>query len=120
MIVPPHIVDDANLHIETMLLAMRVWTEAREAAGEPAQMPERAHFQVDGASTNWCRAPFGFLSALVADGVLEKVTYKRNPQGHTHDKVDAIFSKVSGAVKKCADLDFMFFYVFPYGFYVFF
>ena len=52
MIVPPHIVDDANLHIETMLLAMRVWTEAREAAGEPAQMPERAHFQVDGASTN--------------------------------------------------------------------
>jgi len=24
VIVPPHIVDDANLHIETMLLAMRV------------------------------------------------------------------------------------------------
>ena len=61
VIVPPHIVDDANLHIETMVLAMRVWTEEREAAGEPAQMPAKAHFQVDGASTNWCKAPIGFL-----------------------------------------------------------
>lgn len=53
------------------------------------------HFQLDGASDNWCITTMAFMGWLVLNGTAKSITMHRLLVGHTHEDIDQLFSLLS-------------------------
>jgi hypothetical protein len=80
-IVPFFVGDSANLNATVLQLNLKQAVDMRAARGMGRTLPPRFHLQMDGASTNWCKAMFGFSAKLVAENIFKEVLYDRNPVG---------------------------------------
>ena len=72
------------------------------------KLPEKLHVQMDNTKKdNRNNIVYGFLASLVDRGFLQEVELSFLPIGHTHEDIDAFFSRIAKQVKtkKCLTID---------------
>jgi hypothetical protein len=65
-------------------------------------LPPKLYLQLDGTTRqNKNQYLFGYLGGLIARGVFDEILVSFLPVGHTHEDIDALFSRFSKALTYC-------------------
>ena len=92
-----HFTKESNTNLEVL---RRVLESEMASRGS---LPPKLILQLDNTSQeNKNSRMFAFLAMLVERGIFKEIEVNFLPVGHTHEDIDAVFSLISQALKKCA------------------
>ena len=94
---------DDTIPADTNLNAAIIMRILTELSNKPGGLKKKLHFQFDNTSAgNKNIRMYAFLGMLVQFQVVEEIYVEYLNVGHTHEDIDAVFSKVSIFLQKCA------------------